>query len=225
MQQRLLKQIAAIVFSIILSLFGIIPSVNVYAYNYWPNNAKMINGPIGKVTVYDPSNLNNSTNCSYSYTDIVDFAVDDWNDASYNVNYEHVAYSIQQSHKVYYLLGNYGIDPNSPPEATTLFYNTNGVQYVSNDGAPTGDYAYCIIRINNSLVGQYGYYNFDYTDYRAYVSLFAHELGHTIGLAHNNYENPQWYPVALMHEALYRFGNSGIYQPQNDDISGANLRY
>lgn len=60
-----------------------------------------------------------------------------------------------------------------------------------------------------------------YLDNRHFQGVLAHELGHVLGLAHENDYRPT--VIIYRDDSFYR--DDGIYTPQNDDINGVRYIY
>lgn len=67
------------------------------------------------------------------------------------------------------------------------------------------------------------YYMGSYTNGKRY-SVMVHELGHALGLAHNE-EHGNCTVVQIMYSSSSRYDNCGIEYPKSDDIAGVNSLY
>jgi len=78
------------------------------------------------------------------------------------------------------------------------------------------DWSYCIIRINNEQI-EYDYEKYGplYNKTEGIIGTVAHEIGHSLGLAHHNSHN-----VIINSNHKIRYIQRGIYTPQAGDIAG-----
>ncbi|MDC3414681.1 matrixin family metalloprotease [Aquibacillus sp. 3ASR75-11] len=163
--------------AIILSLV-FFPPLNVDAYVYWDNNAKLEKG------VYNQEYwLNADTFDGKDYSSLVRTAVSDWN---YSVNSTSSdstdVYFTKTSYRGYsnieFYVDNYG--SNIGWNGNADFYS-GSTGLINGGNAPDEDYLWARCRLNDSTL-----YNDENSDIRATI---RHEMGHALGLAHSSFKS------------------------------------